>query len=249
MGFEVADAYDRFMGRYSRELSHQMADLAGIAVGQRVLDVGSGPGALTTELVARVGSGSVVAVDPSAGFVEAVRERLPGVDVHKAAAEELPFEDGVFDATLAQLVVHFMKDPVRGLHEMARVTRSGGLVAACVWDLAGGRSPLGVFWRAARDVDPDVVDESHLPGAHGGHLAELMEQAGLHQVLSTELQVPFIPDSFDDWWEPFTLGVGPAGDYVKGLDDETRAAVRERCRQLLPTAPRAVAWAACGVVA
>jgi SAM-dependent methyltransferase len=249
MGFEVAGtAYDRFMGRYSRALAPQLAEFAGVASGQRALDVGSGPGALTAELVERLGASEVVAVEPSAPFIDALRERLPGVEALRASAEELPFADGVFDAALAQLVVHFMADPLAGLREMARVTRSGGVVAACVWDHAGERSPLAVFWRAAREVDPGARDESGLAGAREGHLADLLQQAGLQRVVTAEHEVPFAPASFDEWWEPFMLGVGPAGEYVAGLEEDARAALRERCRELLPDAPRAVAWAARGVV-
>ena len=142
MSFDVAaEAYDRFMGRYSRLLSPQLADLAGVQGGQRALDVGCGPGALTAELVARLGAASVAAVDPSQSFVAAIRTRFPGVDVHEAPAERLPFADGGFDAALAQLVVHFMSDPVAGLTEMARVVRRDGVVAACVWDHAGQQRP------------------------------------------------------------------------------------------------------------
>ena len=150
------EAYDRFMGRYSALLAPQLADFAGVHDGQQVVDVGCGPGALTAELVRRVGADAVAAVDPSPPFVEAVRTRYPGVDVRLAPAEELPFADRVFDAALAQLVVHFMSDPLAGLAEMARVTRRGGVVAACVWDHAGGKGPLGLFWDAARELDPDV---------------------------------------------------------------------------------------------
>jgi SAM-dependent methyltransferase len=249
MSFEVAGAaYDRFMGRYSRPLAPQLADLAGVAAGQRVLDVGSGPGALSAELVERLGAAAVVAVDPSAPFVDALRERLPGVEAAQASAEALPFGDGVFDAALAQLVVHFMSDPIAGLREMGRVTRAGGVVAACVWDHAGGRTPLTVFWRAARELDPDARDESGLAGAREGDLADLLRRAGLEDVVTAELEVPFEAASFEAWWEPFLLGVGPAGQYVAGLEEEARAALRERCRALLPGAPRAVAWAARGVV-
>src|SRR5918997_2668844 len=202
------------MGRYSRGLAPQLADIAGVAAGQRVLDVGSGPGALTVELVERVGSDAVVAVDPSAPFVDALRSRLPGVAASRASAEALPFEDGSFDAALAQLVVHFMADPVAGLREMARVTRPGGVVAACVWDHAGERSPIAVFWRAARELDPDVRDESELAGAREGALAELFREAGLTDVTVAEHEAAFRPASFEEWWEPFTLGVGPAGAYA-----------------------------------
>ena len=133
----TADAYDRFMGRYSVHLAPSFVDFADLSAGQRVLDVGCGPGALTTELVKRLGTSLVAAVDPAEQFVAAAAERHPGVEVQIAAVERLPFSDGEFDAALAQLVVHFMEHPVRGLSEMARVTRDRGTVAACVWDHAG----------------------------------------------------------------------------------------------------------------
>jgi ubiquinone/menaquinone biosynthesis C-methylase UbiE len=127
VSFDVSpEAYTRFMGRYSEPLAALFADLAGVRRGQRALDVGSGPGALTAELVSRLGPDAVCAVDPSEPFAAAVSERCPGVDVRLATAEQLPFDDGAFDVTLAQLVVPFMRSPVAGLREMARVTRNGG---------------------------------------------------------------------------------------------------------------------------
>jgi SAM-dependent methyltransferase len=252
MSFAVdAVAYDRFMGRYSVPLAPQLADLAGVSPGQRVLDVGCGPGALTAELVRRVGPDAVSAVDPSQTFAAAARKRHPGVDVHRAAAERLPFSDRAFDAALAQLVVHFMADAVAGLREMARVTRPGGVVAACVWDHAGGRGPLGVFWRAARELDAEARDESDLAGGREGHLAQLFEHAGLRDVEETALTVDVEHPSFEEWWEPFTLGVGPSGSYAAGLDPERQARLRELCRERLPSSPFVVAaraWAARGTV-
>jgi SAM-dependent methyltransferase len=245
----AADAYDRFMGRYSVPLAPQFANFSRVEAAKRVLDVGCGPGALTAELVGRLGPDAVVAVDPSEPFVAAARERHPGVSVQRAAAEQLPFGDQEFDAALAQLVVHFMKDPVAGLREMARVTREGGVVAACVWDHAGGGGPLSVFWEAAHELDPGVRDESHLAGARQGHLTELFETAGLQEVGETAILVDVEHPSFEDWWEPFTLGVGPAGAYAAGLDVDRQARLRERCRELLPAAPfvlSARAWAARG---
>lgn len=250
MTFNVAaSAYDAFMGRYSRLLAGQMADLAGVRSGDRALDVGCGPGALTSELVARLGADHVAAVDPSEPFVAAIRERLPGVDIRRAGAEALPFDDGEFDAAIAQLVVHFMADPVQGISEMRRVTRPGGMVAACVWDHAGGRGPVSDFWRAAASLDPGIADESHLPGAREGHLAELFAAAGLRDVASTTVSAPLEHGSFEAWWEPYEAGVGPAGAYVARLSADRRAALRERCRELLPPAPftlEALAWAVRG---
>ena len=251
MTFEVAaDAYDRFMGRYSRQFSPQLADLAGVRAGQRVLDVGCGPGALTAELVRRVGEAAVSAVDPSDTFVAAARARHPGVDVQNATAEHLPFADATFDVVLAQLVVHFMTDPVAGLSEMKRVASPGGVVAACVWDHAGERTPLSVFWRAARELDPEARDESGLAGAREGHLAELFADAGLSSVEETSLEATMQFESFDEWWEPFTLGVGPAGAYTQTRDEASREQLRARCEELLPAAPFTLstwAWAARGV--
>jgi SAM-dependent methyltransferase len=246
-----ADAYDRFMGRYSVLLAPQLADLAGVAAGQRVLDVGCGPGALTAELVGRLGPDAVSAADPSEPFVVAARERYPGVDVQQASAEQLPFPDQAFDAALAQLVVHFMADPVAGLAQMARVTREHGVVAACVWDFAGGQGPVSPFWEAARELDRDAEDESQLPGARQGHLPELFQAAGLHELEETSLSVSVEHPTFEDWWEPFTLGVGPAGSYTAGLDAERQAQLRELSREKLPAAPfvlTASAWAARGTV-
>jgi ubiquinone/menaquinone biosynthesis C-methylase UbiE len=250
VSFDVAaEAYDRFMGRYSLLLSPQLADLAGVRGGQRVLDVGCGPGALTAELVTRLGPAAVAAVDPSEPFVAAARVRNPGVNVLQASAEQLPFPDQSFDAALAQLVVHFMSDPVAGLAEMARVTLRDGVIAACVWDHSGGQGPLSLFWQAARELDPEVDDESQLAGAREGHLAELFEAAGLHSIEETVLSASLEHPTFEEWWEPFTLGVGPAGSYVASLDAERQAQLRDNCRTLVPNAPfvlTARAWATRG---
>ena len=250
MSFDVAAyAYDRFMGRYSLLLSPQLADFAGVRSSQRVLDVGCGPGALTAELVARVGACAVSAVDPSEPFVAAARERNPGVEVFQASAEHLPFPPLTFDVALAQLVVHFMADPTGGLAEMTRVTRRKGVVAACVWD-HGGQGPLSLFWRAARGLDPEVDDESQLPGVREGHLAELFEAAGLDEIEETVLWASLEHATFEAWWEPFTKGVGPAGSFLATLSAERQAELRETCRAMLPRAPFVVtarAWAARGL--
>ena len=253
MTFEVdAAAYDAFMGRYSILLGPQLADLAGVSAGQRALDVGCGTGQLTGELVERLGASSVSAVDPSPPFVAAMRDRYPEVDVQQAPAELLPFPDDSFDAALAQLVVLFMSDPAAGLAEMARVTRPDGVVAACVWDhAAGGQGPLSVFWKAARDIDPNVDDESTLAGAGQGQLTELFTAAGLRQVEEVTLSIGVEHSSFEEWWEPYTLGVGPAGAHVASLSEEGQAELREHCRRTLPEAPfvlTARAWAARGLV-
>jgi SAM-dependent methyltransferase len=245
MSFTVAaEAYDRFMGRYSGPFAPAFADFAGVAAGDRVIDVGCGPGALTRVLADRVGADHVTAVDPAEQFVAAARARVRGATVQQGTAESLPFEDGEFDAALAQLVVHFMADPVAGLGEMARVTRLGGVVAACVWDHGGGRGPISVVWEAAHELDPGAPDESELAGVRAGHLAGLFAEAGIGEIESGEISVAALHPTFEEWWEPFTLGVGPAGAYVARLDSEAQARLCERCREKLPDPPFTItAWA------
>lgn len=250
MSFDVAaQAYGRFMGRYSEPLADELVPLLALDPGRRALDVGCGPGALTARLVDRLGVGSVCAVDSSAPFVAAARDRFPGLDVRPSRAEELPWPDGWFDVVAASLVVHFMRDPVAGLREMGRVARPGGTVAATVWDHAGDRGPISTFWRAVRSLDPAAPDESDLAGARARHLASLFVAAGLDVIWNTVLSVRVRYDSADQWWEPYTLGVGPAGAYVAGLADADRDALRRRCRELLPPAPfdvDASAWCVIG---
>ena len=245
----AADSYDRFMGRYSGPLAAKFCDFTGVQPAMRVLDVGCGPGALVTELERRLGADAVSAVDPAEQFVAAARERHPQVDVRVAPAESLPFEDAAFDAALAQLVVHFMRDPLTGIGEMARVTRDGGVVSACVWDHAGGGGPLSLFWTAVHELDPDAEGESSLAGSGQGQLAELFERAGLEDVEESSIAVTVEHAGFEEWWEPYTLGVGPAGAYLRGVDAQKRAAVRERCRNALPPGPPVItakAWVARG---
>jgi SAM-dependent methyltransferase len=253
MGFETVsgDAYGRFMGRYAEPLAPLFADLAGVRAGQRVLDVGCGPGALTAVLVDRVGADAVCAVDPAPPFVAAIRERLPGVEVRRGTAEELPYDDAVFDAAAAQLVVHFMTDPVAGLGEMRRVTRPGGVVAACVWDHGSGRGPLTPFWGVVAELWPQVHGESFDAGAREGHLVGLLQDAGLHDVTQSELTVTVGYGSFDEWWTPYTAGVGPAGEWLAQLDPDRRDQLRRACEERLPDGPfevTATAWAVVGRV-
>lgn len=237
------------MGRYSEPLAILFAEHAGISPNERVLDVGCGPGALTARLLTITEPALVSAVDPSLPFVAAASRRCPGVDVRAASAEALPFADNTFDAALAELVVHFMTAPVAGLTEMARVTRPGGVVAACVWD--GPTGALAPFWDAVHDIDPDAQDEALLAGARRGHLSDLLASAGLVDVEARLITVDVVHSSFEEWWEPYTLGVGPAGDYVARLDDDGRARLREVARARHGEGPFTVsasAWSARGIV-
>lgn len=235
------------MGRYADPLAEVFGAFAGVGGGDKVLDVGCGPGALTARL--RSIGVEVAAIDPSPPFVDAIRIRFPDIDVRRGTAEELPYDTGTFDAALAQLVVHFMTEPVVGITQMARVTRRGGVVAACVWD--GPTGALAPFWDAVHTIDPDAEDEALLSGACRGHLTELFEGAGLRDVVEHSIAVDVVHPTFAEWWEPYTYGVGPAGDYVQRLDDEGRAHLESVARERLGSGPftvTAAAWAARGKV-
>lgn len=250
MSFQVtAEAYDRFMGRFSQPLAEALVQQAGIRAGMRVLDVGSGPGALSRALVDVVGSDMVAAVDPEPLFVEALRTRLPGVTATVGRAEDLPHDEATFDAALASLVVHFMTDPVAGLREMARVTRPGGIVGATVWRFGGRSTPLSPFWEAATRLDPDAPDESERAGTTDGALVRLLAEAGVPGAEQSELTVTVRLGSFEEYWEPFTLGVGPAGDYLQAQAPERKDAIRDLAAELLGPSlmVTGTAWCAVGV--
>lgn len=245
----AGDAYDRFMGRYSQPLAVRFADWLEVTGGQRALDVGCGPGAFTRPLVDRLGSDSVSAIDPSPPFVQACRERHPGVDVRQGGAESLPWDDASFDVTGACLVVHFMTDPVGGVSEMRRVTREGGTVGATVWDLKGSRAPMAPLWTAFAEVAPELPDESDFQGGSRESLGSILEGAGLGDVEVSELAVTVTHPTFDEWWQPYLHGVGPAGEAVASLDPDRRREMEQTLRRNLGDGPfdvTAVAWAGRG---
>src|ERR687889_430770 len=224
MSFAVAgDKYDRFMGRYSRQLAPRFIEFAGVDAGMAVVDVGCGPGALTESLVEQTGAENVAAADPSEPFVAAATERAPGADVRLAAAEELPWEDDRFDAALSQLVVNFMRDADAGVSEMRRGVRPGGVVAACTWAYADDMQMLRSFWDAARRLDAGAPDEGRtMRYRHVEELDELWRRVGLSEIDCDHLRVETSYTDFDDLWEPFTFGVGPAGAYLAKLSPEQR---------------------------
>jgi SAM-dependent methyltransferase len=230
-----AEHYDRFMGRYAPTLSSAFADFAGIRAGMRVVDIGCGPGGLTRELVARVGAGNAAAIDPAPQFAATCRERHQGVDVRDGFAEDLPWPSGQFDAAVSSLVIGFLRDPDQGVREMARVVRPGGTVAACMWDMAsGGMTMLRTFWTAVRTVDTTAPGERQMPGTADGDIAARFDRAGLTQVTSGAIVAQGHYSNFDDFWQPFTYAVGPAGQYLASLPGRQQTKVREACRATLP---------------
>ena len=251
MSFDVTgDAYDRFMGRYSRELAPAFADFAGVETGQRIVDVGCGSGVLAEELARRVGADHVAGADPSP-LLDACAERVPGADLKRAAAEDLPWPDDSFDAALAQLVVHFMNDPEAGIAEMARVTHPGGVVAASTWDFSGGMKLLGTYWESAKALEPGAESESS--AFDEARLDALWRQAGLGDVVVDALVVSTRYEDFDELWDTFLLGVGPAGQHLAAQPPERQSAIRAEYFSRLgePAGPfelNARAWAVRGRV-
>ena len=223
------NAYDGFMGRYSRPLADVFADAVGVSRGQTALDVGCGPGALTGVLVDRVGTPQAVsAFDPSAPFVAECIARHPGVDVRLGQAEAIPFDDASFDVALAQLVLHFVSDPEQAARELCRVVRPGGVVAACMWDFAEGMEMLRHFWDAALSVDPDAPDEARtLRFGRHGEIAALWKGEGFTDIVETTLHVNSTYQSFDEFWSGFLAGIGPAGVFCVSLSEVMRTALRE----------------------
>jgi ubiquinone/menaquinone biosynthesis C-methylase UbiE len=254
MRFAVsADSYDSYMGRYSRMLAPQFADYVGLEPGWRVLDVGCGPGALTSELASRLGAERVAGADPSSGFVSVCAERLPAADIRHAPAEKLPWPDGSFDAVLSQLVVSFLADADAGLGEMHRIVRENGIIAACTWDYGGEMQMLRTFWDAALALDPAAPDEAQVMDyIDPSSLRALWLRTGLREVEVVPLVVHVMYTGFDDYWQPFLSGTGPGGHYCVSLDEPHRAALRDECRRRLgitggPFTLIARAWAARGV--
>ena len=248
----AAEAYDKLMGRYLPTLSVVFADAAQVDPGLRALDVGCGPGGLTTELVRRLGREGLAAIDPSPSFVAACRERHPGVDVRSGAAEDLPWPDDEFDVTLGSLIAGFLSDPGGAAQEMRRVTRPGGRVGLCFWEFE--RMPLlSTFWRAVSEIDPAAVGESDRFGRRQGQLAGLLEASGLEDVTESSLRATAEYADPDDWWSSFTGGAGPVGaQYLRMTEDERRR-VRHRSFELLgrPRASfslEAYTWCAVGSV-
>jgi SAM-dependent methyltransferase len=250
--FSASDGYERFMGRWSRRLAPQFVTFARVGEGDHVLDVGSGTGALSFAVAAKA---SFIGVDPSAAYVRYAQEHAGDARARfeVADARALPFPDDAYDRTLSMLVLNFVTEPAAALREMIRVTRPDGIVAAAVWDYVEGMQMLRAFWDEAVALNPDAEsrDEKHMPLCARGALADLWRAQGLRNVDEEPLSIDMAFSSFDDYWQPFLMGQGPAGVYVSSLPESARHALESRLRGRIADAGlklRARAWAVRGVV-
>ncbi|HME98366.1 MAG TPA: methyltransferase domain-containing protein [Terriglobia bacterium] len=239
MMFGNAEAYDRFMGRWSRVLAPLLVDFAGVPDAGRVLEIGSGIGTLAFEIAKRETGRQVTGIDPSNEFVAYAISQNAFPDrtsFHVGDAQDLHFADATFVAALSLLVFNFIPDPEKALRETCRVTKRGGRITAAVWDYGDEMRMLRAFWDAAAEVDPraEKVDEKHMPLCRASELSQLWKQAGLEEVHEQPLDITMSFDSFSDYWEPFLLGQGPAGAYVRSVDTDRLAMLRNTVKRRLP---------------
>jgi ribosomal protein S18 acetylase RimI-like enzyme/SAM-dependent methyltransferase len=251
--WERGDPYDRYVGRWSRQVAPLFLSWLGVPAGRRWVDLGCGTGALAAAILARCGPAAVTGVEPSRGFVRTARAEL-GDQVLRASAAALPLARGAAAVLVSALVLNFLAEPAAALVEMARVVAAGGLIAATVWDYAEGMEMIRIFWDAAAALDPAAArlhEGARFPLCHPAALSALF--GGLREVAVTPLEIPTPFVDFDDYWEPFLGGQGPAPGYVQSLDQPARDRLREHLRQRLAVDPggtialRARAWAVRGV--
>lgn len=258
--FGDAEAYNRFMGRWSALLAPLLVDFAGIPDRGRVLDVGSGTGALAFAVTGKKPHCNVVGIDPSKEYIAYAASRnhagaRAGFEV--GDAQQMRFEDGSFESSLSLLVFNFIPDPGKALREVKRVTVPGGRIAAAVWDYGAGMRMLRVFWDAAVAVDPkaDSADERHMPLCRKGELADLWKKAGLVNVDGQPLDFSMHFRSFADYWDPFQTGQGPAGAFTRGMQPDRLQKLRDELKRRLQLSSEntafylpARAWAVRGTV-
>lgn len=252
----IGGPYERYMGRWSRQLAPRFLSWLNVPAGRRWLDVGCGTGALCEAILDHCSPSAVAGVEPSEGFLQTAKERLgTRATFHSGGAAALPLADGSVDVVVSGLVLNFVPDPRAALVEMARVTAHGGTIGAYVWDYAAGMELIRIFWDAAIELDPAAsgLDEGlRFPICRSAALTELFAGAGLEAVEAAPIDIPTRFVDFDDYWQPFLGGQGPAPGYAMSLDERARGLLRDRLRERLPTEAdgsitlTARAWAAGG---
>lgn len=236
--FGDAEAYERFMGRWSRLVAPRLVDFSGLPERGRILDVGSGTGSLAFAIAERNGRARVLGIDPSKEYVAYASSRNPFADrasFEVGDAQQLLFPDTSFDAALSLLVFNFIRDPRKALSELRRVTKPGGKISAAVWDYGAGMRMLRTFWDAVVALDPEAekFDEKQMPLCRAGELSALWRQGGLEDVREQSIDIKMRFESLADYWDPFLLGQGPAGSYVRRLDHDQLQTLRNEVKRRL----------------
>jgi SAM-dependent methyltransferase len=235
--FSMASGYEQYMGRWSRLLAPAFVAFTGVRDGERILDVGTGTGALATALEAATRTSEIAGIDPSAGFIEYAKANAVSgrARFEVANAQALPYGDASFDRATSLLVINFIPDHAKALREMRRVTRPGGAISACVWDYGAGMESLRIFWDEALALDPAAAPrhERNMKLAREGELGALWNASGLTNVRETALVIEQAFSSFDDYWAPFLSGTGPGGAYVASLPEARRRRLEARLRSSL----------------
>jgi SAM-dependent methyltransferase len=257
--WEAGDAYEHYVGRWSRTVARAFLDWLDLPAGLRWLDLGCGTGALSAAILEACAPAALTGVDPSTGFLATARARITDARAgfEQGDGQALPLADDALDVAVSGLVLNFAADPGAMLREMRRAVRPGGVVALYVWDYAGEMQLMRCFWDAAVELDPRAgeLDEGvRFPLCRPDALAALFGEAGLSGVATRAIDVPTTFRDFEDYWRPFLGGQGPAPGYCMSLPEERRAALRERLRAVLPVeangriALTARAWAVRGTV-
>ncbi len=234
--WQRGDAYEQYVGRWSRRVAPQFLAWLNLPAGLRWLDVGCGTGVLSAAMLAQCSPASVTGVEPSEGFLNKARQQLPeAVRLLAGHAAAIPLDTGACDATVSGLVLNFVPDALAALREMARVTAAGGTIAAYVWDYAGKMELMRHFWDAAIELDPLAADEGpRFPICRPEALGALFAQAGLANTATTAIDIATDFASFDDYWQPFLGGQGPAPAYAMALDEAARKRLRDRLEARIP---------------